>query len=234
MAPVHELMNNILEYDLGAGVTAYTAGCDAVLPAEVTVGHQVHGDRIAVVGRAGMSREDLEGYDALVTDLDGCAIAVRTADCIPILLHDPINHAVAAIHSGWRGTVLRISQKTIAMMTRQYGTVPSELRAMIGPGICRECFQVGQEVVETFRDAGFNMDCILFRNGRRVEGDLSTGDHIDLIEANAQLLAEAGVRTAAIQSSGICTYADKRLFSARRQGNVCGRNINAIMLEPSR
>lgn len=221
---------NIIEYNLGAGVLAFTAGSDAVLPCPVTMGHQVHGERIAIIDRQGLAREDLEGFDAFITRLEGCAIAARTADCIPILIYDPVHRTVAAVHSGWKGTVLRISRKVIAEMTRLYGTAPAELRAVIGPGICRDCFQVGPEVVGKFADAGFDMDAIWSRNSERVSGDIATGDHIDLFEANRLILLEAGMNPENIEVSGLCTYEDERFYSARRQGAACGRNINAIML----
>lgn len=224
---------NLIEYNLGAGVTAFTAGSATALPCPVTMGHQVHGDRIAIIDRMGLSRETLYGYDAFITKLEGCAIAARTADCIPILLHDAKNRVVAAVHSGWKGTVLRISQKVIAEMAGRYGTAPAELRAVIAPGICRDCFQVGPEVVDKFREAGFDMDAIWSRNGERVDGDIATGDHLDLFEANRLLLVEAGLKPGNIEVSGLCTYTDTRFYSARREGPACGRNINAIMLNPT-
>jgi len=221
---------NLFYYDLGPGVKAFTAGSEAVLPCPVTMGHQVHGDRIAIIDRPGLPREELEGYDAFITRLEGCAIAARTADCIPILLYDAANRVVAAVHSGWKGTVLRISQKVVAEMAGRYGTAPEELSAVIGPGICRECFQVGPEVVEKFGEAGFDLKAIWRRNGERIEGDLATGDHLDLFEANRLLLVEAGLKPEKIQVSGLCTFEDERFYSARRQGTLCGRNINAIQL----
>lgn len=220
----------MIEYCIAESVRAFTVGRGEVLPFEVTQAHQVHGCEIAVIDRPGMTREELEGYDALVTDLKECAVGVRTADCIPVLLYDPVHRAVAAVHAGWRGTLTRISQKTISRMTDVYGTLPADLKAVIGPGICRRCFQVGEEVVDAFRKDGFTMDGICSWNGEKVEGILSTGHHLDLMEINRRTLVRCGVLQRNIQVSGICTYEDTGLFSARRDGTKCGRNINAIVL----
>ena len=83
-------MTGLLEYDMGGGVRAFTAGRDVPLPCAVVQPHQTHSTVVAHVDRPGLTREDLEGVDALVTDLPGVAIGVRTADCIPVLLYDPV------------------------------------------------------------------------------------------------------------------------------------------------
>lgn len=222
-------IEGLLYYSLGPNVEAFSTMRDSVLPYFVVTGHQVHGTRIAVITDPGIGREDLDGYDALVTNLKGCAIGVRTADCIPVLLYDPNNEVVAAIHSGWKGTLNRISQKTIFKMKELFGTVPADLRAVIGPGICRKCFQVGEEVVNYFKGNGIDIEPIYFWDGPKKEG-MKGGHHLDLIEENRLLLVESGVHADNIQVSGICTYEDMRFYSARREGRECGRIINSIKL----
>lgn len=221
----------MIEYSMGESVRAFTAGRGDALPFEVTQAHQVHGYRTAIIERPGMTREELEGYDALVTNLKGCAIGVRTADCIPVLMYDPKMEVVAAVHAGWRGTLVRIAQKTLFQMVSTFDTKPEDVRAVIGPGICRRCFQVGEEVVAAFKDTGFSLDGIYSWNGGKVEGDLSTGHHIDLIEANRRNLIEYGVLEKNISICGICTYEDESFYSARREGVQCGRNISGIILQ---
>jgi hypothetical protein len=178
------------------------------------------------------TRQELEGVDALITNVPGVAISVRTADCIPVLLYDPVNRAVAAVHDGWRGTVQRLSQKVVSEMQRRYGTRPGDLKAVIGPGIGPESFQVGQEVVDAFAQAGFPMDQILKDCGPKnptPQNPMNGGLHIDLWKANQWLLEELGVSS--IQVSGICTYINNhRFFSARREGTKCGRIINCIKM----
>ena len=88
------MFDQLLKYDLGKGVEAFSTQRDAVLPYEVTQGHQVHGSRVAIIDRAGMTREELEGYDAFVTNLPGVAIGVRTADCVPVLIYDSVKRQV--------------------------------------------------------------------------------------------------------------------------------------------
>jgi YfiH family protein len=172
--------------------------------------------------------------DALVTDVPGVAISVRTADCIPVLLYDPVHKAVAAVHDGWRGTVQHLSRKVVDFMHERYGTEASDLKAVIGPGIGPESFQVGQEVADAFAAAGFPMDEILADCGPNVptaDNPMNGGLHIDLWRANEWLLEEAGVISANIQVAGICTYKKyDRFYSARREGTGCGRNINVIKL----
>ncbi len=220
----------MIRYDISDEVEAFTSGRDDELPYPVVQAHQMHGSEVAVIDRPGITREELEGYDALVTNVPGVAIGVRTADCIPVLLYDPVHKAVAAVHAGWRGTVARISGKAISRMLLEYGTRAEDLLAVIGPGICGECFQVGEEVVGIFKEAGFQMDGIYRWNGAKVEGNIKTGHHIDLPEANRRILLEEGVKPENIRICGICTYETDSLYSARREGPQCGRNINAIML----
>ena len=124
--------SNLLLYDIAEGVTAFSPLKDAALPMHVVQAHQVHGDRVAVVRSAALTREDLDGFDALITDVPGVAVGARTADCIPVLMYDPVHRAVAAVHSGWKGTVLKIAAKTLAAMSGEFGTRPADILAVIG------------------------------------------------------------------------------------------------------
>lgn len=222
------MYQELLRYSLGKGAEAFTARRDSALPYPVIQGHQVHGDRIAVIDKPGLTRADLEGYDSFICKLPGVAIGVRTADCVPILLYDPVQRVVAAVHSGWKGTVLKISLKTIRLMERDFGCRPADLRAVIGPAIGPNSFQVGPEVVDKFRNTGFPMTQIWSFRGESDGSPMSGGHHIDLYTANRWILEESGVRD--IQVFDIDTFTDTSFFSARREGTACGRNINAIRL----
>ena len=221
-----------MKYQIAEGVEAFSTERDEVLPFYVVQPHQVHGCVIREVTDPNTTREELEGVDALVTDVPGVAISVRTADCSPVLFYDPVHRAVAAVHDGWRGTVQRLSQKVIAFMHERYGTNAADLKAVVGPGIGPESFQVGQEVVDAFSDAGFPIGQIVTDCGPKAptaDNPMAGGLHIDLWRANQWLLEEVGVK--AIQVSGICTYRNNdRFFSARREGTKCGRIINCIKL----
>ena len=234
--------SDLLLYDIAEGVTAFSPLRDAALPMHVMQAHQVHGDRVAVVGSAALTREDLEGFDALITDVPGVAIGARTADCIPVLMYDPVHRAVAAVHSGWKGTVLKIAAKTLAAMSGEFGTRPADILAVIGPGIGPDSFQVGPEVARAFLDAGFpeaglsgiysSDRPIISDRGPRIPGTMQGGLHIDLWEAVRLTLVRAGVPDSHILTTGIDTYTHPDFFSARREGPSCGRTVNTIMLNP--
>ena len=226
-------MISLFRYDIDPNVEAFSTCRDSELPYYVVQPHQVHGTVIMEVTDPMTTRNQLEGVDALMTDVPGVAISVRTADCIPVLLYDPVNRAIAAVHDGWRGTVQRLSRKVIDRMQSRYGTNPADLKAVIGPGIGPESFQVGQEVADEFAAAGFPMDQILKDCGPKAptaDNPMAGGLHIDLWRANEWLLEEAGVKS--IETAGICTYLhNDRFFSARREGTKCGRIINCIKLK---
>ncbi|MBP5795785.1 MAG: laccase domain-containing protein, partial [Bacteroidales bacterium] len=184
------------------------------------------------IDRPGLTREDLEGYDAFVTNLADVAIGVRTADCVPILLYDPVKRAVAAVHAGWKGTVLRILQNAMELMAFKFGSSAADIKAVIGPAIGPDSFQVGIEVAEKFKLAGFPMDYVWSFRGAGDGTPMSGGHHIDLFKANRWLLEQSGVLSDSIQVFDIDTFTAPEFFSARREGTQCGRNIIAIKLLP--
>ena len=191
--------------------------------------HQVHGVEVLAIDEDFFTLDDkrrkecLEGVDAVMTHLPGVCVGVSTADCIPVLLYDKEHHACCAVHAGWRGTVSRIVQHAVSAMAEKYGTVPGALVAVIGPGISLEHFEVGDEVYEAFRLAGFNMTAIATRMEKW---------HIDLWEANRLLLVESGVPSGNIQVAGICTFANAgQFFSARRLGIDSGRIFSGMVVD---
>lgn len=220
----------LLPYDLGPGAEAYSTRRDSVLPYPVIQGHQVHGFRVAVIERADTRKEELNGYDALVTALPGCAIGVHTADCVPILMYDSRRRVVAAVHSGWKGTVQRISQKVLFVMKQTFGCRPDDLRVAIGPAIGPASFQVGEEVVQFFKEQNFPLEEIWYFKPGFSGIPMADGHHLDLFKANRWLLEEAGVPSASIRIAGIDTYTDNDFFSARREGISCGRTTSFIRL----
>ncbi len=224
------ITETLLQYDLGPGVEAFSTRRDCVLPYPVIEAHQVHGFRVAVIDRPGVRKEELNGYDALMTALPGVAVGVHTADCVPILLYNRQRRVVAAIHSGWKGTVQRISQKVLFEMKQRYGSRPEEIRAAIGPAIGPASFQVGEEVVQFFKEQGFPLEDIWYFKPGRSGVPMADGHHLDLFKANRWLLEEAGVPAANIQECGIDSYTDESFFSARREGLSTGRTISFIRL----
>lgn len=191
--------------------------------------HQVHRTEIAKVdeGLLGLLPEErsekLDGIDALMTNIAGWCIGVSTADCIPVLLYDPVHQAICAIHAGWRGTVQRIVEKAVKKMVAVYDTLPCDLIAQIGPGISLDSFEVGDEVYEAFEKAGFDMPPISHREEKW---------HIDLPLCNRLQLEGVGVPREHISVASDCTFRQPDTwFSARRLGINSGRIFTGIMLK---
>lgn len=225
-------MCKLLFHNIDPHVEAFSTEKGAELSYHVIQPHQKHSDGIAIIDSPLTTREDLEGIDALITSLREVAIGVRSADCVPILLYDPIQKVVAAIHSGWRGTILRISQKVIKKMEAEFHTEVSDIKAVICPSIGPDAFQVGPEVVAAFENMSFPMSRIYSMRGENIDGDLATGHHIDLWEANRWLLEQSGIPTSQIYVSGICTYQNHHRFNSARyeHNNKCHRTINSIKM----
>lgn len=187
----------------------------------IVLPRQTHGSEVRTV-TAATKADELEGVDAVTTSEPRLCIGVSTADCIPLLLYDPDHRAVAAVHAGWRGTVQRIAEKAVEAMRRAHGSDPQRLRAVVGPGIGREAFEVGDEVYAAFRAAGFDTTAIACRHDKW---------HIDLPAANRLQLTGAGLRDEHIHDCGICTYSHPETwFSARRLGIQSGRIFTGILL----
>jgi polyphenol oxidase len=186
--------------------------------------------------------------DASVTKMAGLLLAVQTADCVPILLVDPKNHAIAAVHAGWRGTLARIVEKSIGRMHMQFGTHAADLLAAIGPAIGGCCYEVGTEVAAAFSGQ--------FPNAAEFFDELRTGDEpnplqwlnmmppghqpppkkvlLDLRKANRSQLEAAGVPAANIFVIDLCTGCHRDLlFSYRKEGAETGRLMAVIGIRAS-
>ena len=223
---------------------------------------QIHSDVVHVVVRVTDSGNEPAGDtdspgpqppdaapqgDALITREPGVLLVVQTADCVPILLADPKRRAIAAIHSGWRGTARRIAAKTLGRMQMEFGTEPEDVVAALGPAIGQSCYEVGTEVAAEFQAQ--------FPNAREwFEGPfdrLADSDddpnwlpwltmkppghapppprvHLDLIAANRTILEEAGIPSRNISSPGLCTACRSDLFFSFRKERTTGRMMAAI------
>ena len=191
--------------------------------------HQVHLTEVVKVDEAFLRlsaderQQRFEGVDALMTDVGRVCIGVSTADCIPVLLYDPVHHAVCAIHAGWRGTVQRIGEAAVDKMSKAYGSQPQDLKVQIGPGISLDSFEVGDEVYEAFVEAGFEMPRISRRDAKW---------HIDLPLCNRLQLEGMGVPSHQVPVAPDCTFKQPETwFSARRLGIQSGRIFTGIMLK---
>jgi polyphenol oxidase len=147
--------------------------------------------------------------DALVSKQPGVDLAIRTADCLPILIADPKHRAVAAIHAGWRGVVSEIVPKAVDRMTREFASNPEDLVVVIGPGIGPCCFEVGPEVAIQFQ--------------------LTGRTNVDLVETVCRQLGRNGVSQGQISVSELCTYCDRELFESYRRDKAEAGRMTAMI-----
>lgn len=196
----------------------------------MVVSYQTHTTNVRRVTREdegkGVIRErDYRNVDGLITDVPGITLVTFYADCVPLYLVDPVHHAIGLSHSGWRGTVRRMGQVTMDAMKEAFGTRPEDVTACIGPSICRDCFEVGEEVAEAFAGA-FDpkyRDALYRANAKPGKYQL------DLWKANEIIFQEAGVPKEQIHTTNICTMCNSDyLFSHRRVGEERG-NLAAFL-----
>ena len=180
---------------------------------------QVHSNRSMTAAEA--AQDTTPEADGLMTGQAGVLLGIQTADCIPVLVADPVRRTVAAFHAGWRGTVARIVELGVGRMVQEFGSAPADLIAAIGPGIGVCCYKVGEEVQTQF-GANFSYAGELFLP---IEGAFN----LNLVEANRRQLMAAGLRPDAIAMVGGCTACQPRLFySHRASGGHAGRMMAVI------
>lgn len=189
---------------LGASLDAWTSG------------KQVHGAHVARVGRGERGRgarspdDTLPGTDGLVTDEPGTALAVLTADCVPVLLADPARRTIGVAHAGWRGLVAGVVERTVEELG-----APDGVRAYVGPSIGPCCYEVGPEVSDAARAA--------------LGDDVARDGRLDLWRGTVVALRRAGVR--AISVSALCTRSEPHRFYSHRAGDAARQGLVA-MVEP--
>jgi YfiH family protein len=180
----------------------------------VVTAHQVHGNRVAVVGdKEGSSV--LAGCDALVTNQPGCVLLLRFADCLPVLLFDPERQAVGLAHAGWRGCVAGVAVRTLQAMQEAFNCRAADVRAWLAPAIGPSCYEVGADVISAVGMA----------IGHRASAVLRTGDGrtlFDLPGAVRLQLQDAGVNQ--VEDCGLCTHCHTaEFYSHRAEGGLTGR-----------
>ena len=179
-------------------------------PSKFVLTRQTHSDIVRVVTEAdcnGLCHRDYPECDALVTNTPGVALLVFTADCTPILLHDPVTGAVGAAHAGWRGTYQAIGVKTLQAMVDNFGCDPKNIRAAIGPNIGACCFETDADVPEAMLSAfGEAIAPYIEKRGEKY--------HLDLKAINGFILRRAGVQH--IDISENCTMCEHDRFWSHR------------------
>ncbi len=170
---------------------------------------QVHSDRVLEATAGGR----YPGCDAVITNRPGVFLSVTVADCVPILMVDPVHRAVGAVHAGWRGSRDKILDRAVELLVSSYGSDPNDIIAYIGPsaGVC--CYEVGGEVA-----GGFPSTAVSATREGKV--------HLDLKSYNREMLLGRGVRPEHIAVSGFCTICNPELFhSYRRDRGKSGRML---------
>jgi len=197
-------------------------------PAALVTAHQMHGNSVGIVPQAKAGTGSAPGtglfgkFDSLVTNEPNVAVMMTHADCLAVILCDPQSRSVGVVHAGWRGTVANVTGAAVQAMIDQFAAGPEQILAFIGPGICRNCYEVGDEVISGWGDSmPMGGDGAISRpNGQW---------HFDIAEANRLQLRAAGVRDDAIECASICTCcAGDRWFSHRGQGPTTGRFASII------
>ncbi len=201
-------------------------GCDIN---DMVASHQTHTTNIRRVTGAdrgkGISRErDYENVDGLMTDEPGIVLVTYYADCVPLYFVDPVHRAIGLAHSGWRGTAERMGECMVRAMQDAFGSRPEELYAAIGPSICRDCYEVSEDVALRFADMG---EAVL------LPGKAPGKYQLDLWLANERILEQAGIPGKQIAVTDLCTcHNSEFLFSHRASGGKRGNLGAFLMLKP--
>jgi polyphenol oxidase len=190
---------------------------------------QVHGSDLLLLDEPNPDFSHFQKLecDGIVTNQPGVMIGVCVADCVPILLLDPVRGVAAALHAGWKGTAAGIARKGVETIVNLFDGKPRDILAAIGPAISPCCYEVDEPVAAAFRTAGQSFESFATPNG---PGKW----RLDLVEANRRQLLRAGIGEANLEASPLCVSCEKDLFfSYRRDGGDSGRQMGFIMLQAS-
>jgi YfiH family protein len=171
---------------------------------------QVHGNHVCI------AKPGKQEGDAIVTNKKQLSLAVSVADCYPVLFYDEVNSVIGAAHAGWRGTLGKIAENTINAMIK-LGAETKHLKIAIGQGICQKNFEVGEDVIKKFREAGFPENCWV-------------ENKIDLIACNSFILLQNNILEKNIWAMNRCTF-EKDFFSYRRDKGITGRMWGLISMQ---
>ena len=202
---------------------------------------QTHTANVRIVTKADRGKgitlpKDYSDVDGLITNEKGIVLATFYADCVPLYFVDPVKEVIGLSHSGWKGTVKAIGRETIRLMQQEYGCCPQDIIAAVGPSICKECYEVSEDVAQAFKKA-FSEDAFLnqksaydsiisYRNERQKENGKC---QLDLHEANRWILQSAGILPEHIFVTDVCTaHNSDYLFSHRKTDGKRG-NLGAFL-----
>jgi len=208
---------------------ALLAECTGIARDKFLYASQVHSGDVKVIDTDSVKRGILTGNprtDATITALPGICLMVMVADCVPVLLFDPLKRVSAVIHAGWRGTVQHIAHNTVSKMVEHFGCDPEDIIAGIGPSIGPCCYEVGEEVREVVQKSFGTTDGFLVYHSH------SPKPHFDLWYANRRQLTDSGVAPENIEISRLCTKCHQDLFySSRASVGITGRFAAGICMK---
>lgn len=198
-------------------------------PEDIVTSDQTHTANVRVIteedrGNGITKPRPYQDVDGMITNVPGLVLATFYADCVPLYFVDPVHKAIGLSHSGWRGTVAKIGRVTIEKMSREYGTRPEELYVAVGPSICRDCYEVSEDVAEEFKKAfpKESWDGLFYEKGN--------GKYqLDLWEANRQIFLEAGVEEGHISMPNICTCCNPEFLFSHRASKGKRGNLGAFL-----
>ena len=194
-----------------------------IVPERLVFTDQVHNTVVrrasaADCGKGMIYQRDYSGVDGHITNEPNVPLLVFGADCVPIFLYDQAEHAIGAVHAGWKGTAGKIAAAAVRRMEESFGSRANNIVAVIGPSIGPECYEVGREVADVFCQAFYNTEKIVQKKQESADNE-SEKYMLDLWEANRHVLMEAGVLSENIFISGLCTMCRQDLFFSHRATN---------------
>lgn len=196
---------------------------------DMVLSDQTHTTNVRVIteedrGKGILKPQDYSDVDGMITNVPGIVLVTSYADCVPLYFVDPVRKAIGLSHSGWKGTVGHIGQKTVWKMHEVYGSEPKDIVAAIGPSICQSCYEVSDDVAEAFR-ANFTAD-----EAADILLDKGNGKYqLDLWKANWYVLTDAGILTEHLSVTDLCTACHPDLLWSHRKTNGQRGGLSAFL-----
>lgn len=196
---------------------------------DMVLSDQTHTTNVRVIteedrGKGILRPQDYSDVDGMITNVPGIVLVTSYADCVPLYFVDPVRKAIGLSHSGWKGTVGHIGQKTVEMMHEVYGSEPKDIVAAIGPSICQSCYEVSDDVAEAFR-ANFTAD-----EAADILLDKGNGKYqLDLWKANWYVLTDAGILPEHLSVTDLCTACHPDLLWSHRKTNGQRGGLSAFL-----
>lgn len=191
---------------------------------------QTHTTQLRVVteedrGKGFTRPKDYTDIDGLVTNVPGLVLATFYADCVPLYFVDPVCGCIGLSHSGWRGTVGKIGEKTVRLMEKEYGSRPEDIKAAVGPSICQSCYEVSGDVIQEFCEA-FDKEYWPELFYQKENGKYQ----LNLWKANEIVLLEAGLKKENLAVTDVCTCCNSELLFSHRASKGRRGNLGAFLM----